>query len=70
MQNMPGGPEGEKVAAMAQTPDEVADEAFEKLGKEFSIVTGERNKRSVHDWRANHTADEYIRYMGSFYAED
>lgn len=70
MKNLPGGPEGEKVVALAQTPDEVADEAFEKLGKEFSIITGERNKRSVHDWKANHTADEYIRYMGSFYAED
>ena len=37
--------------------------------KEFSIITGERNKKSVHDLKANHTEDEYIRYMGSFYAD-
>lgn len=47
----------------------MVDEAFEKLGKEFSVISGERNKKSVQDWRANHTADEYIRYMGSFYQE-
>ena len=69
MKNFPKGPVGEQVVKLALTPDEVADEAFEKLGKEFSIITGERNKKSVHDWKANHTEDEYIRYMGSFYAD-
>ena len=42
---------------------------FEKLGKELSVISGERNKASVHDWKANHTEDDYIRYMGSFYQE-
>ena len=69
MKNFPKGPVGEQVVKLALTPDEVADEAFEKLGKELSIITGERNKKSVHDWKANHTEDEYIRYMGSFYAD-
>ena len=39
------------------------------LGREMSVIAGERNKASVHDWKANHTEDEYIRYMGSFYAD-
>lgn len=69
MKNFPKGPVGEQVVKLALTPDEVADEAFEKLGRELSIITGERNKKSVHDWKANHTEDEYIRYMGSFYAD-
>ena len=58
-----------KIARPGSRPEEVVDEAFEKLGKEFSVISGERNKKSVQDWRANHTADEYIRYMGSFYQE-
>ena len=69
MRNLPGGEEGAKVVALAQTPDEVADEAFAKLGTHLSIITGERNKKSVHDWKANHTEDEYIRYMGSFFTD-
>ena len=69
LNNLPGGPQGEAVMKIAQTPEEVVDEAFESLGKDLSIVCGERNKNSVHDWKANHTEDEYIRYMGSFYAD-
>lgn len=69
LRNVPGGPAGERVMAAAQTPEEVVDEAFEKLGKELSVITGDHNKKSVHDWKANHTEDEYIRYMGSFYQE-
>lgn len=69
LSNLPGGPQGEAVMKIAQTPEEVVDEAFEKLGHELSVITGERNKASVHDWKANHTEDEYIRYMGSFYSE-
>ena len=69
LNNLPGGPQGEAVMKIAQTPEEVVEEAFEKLGKEFSVIAGERNKKSVHDWKANHTEDEYIRYMGSFYQE-
>ena len=69
IKTFPKGPVGEQVVKLALTPEEVADEAFEKLGKEFSIITGERNKKSVHDGKANHTEDEYIRYMGSFYAD-
>ena len=53
----------------AQTPEEVVDEALKKLGKELSVISGERNKASVHDWKANHTEDDYIRYMGSFCKE-
>ena len=60
LSNLPGGPQG--------APEEVVDEAFEKLGRELSVIAGERNKASVHDWKANHTEDEYIRYMGSFYS--
>ena len=70
LNNLPGGPQGEAVMKIAQTPEEVVDEAFEKLGKEFSVIAGERNKNSVHDWKANHTEDEYIRYMGSFYQDN
>ena len=69
LSNLPGGPQGEAVMKIAQTPEEVVDEAFEKLGHELSVIAGERNKASVHDWKANHTEDEYIRYMGSFYSE-
>ena len=69
LNNLPGGPEGEAVMKIAQTPEEVVDEAFASLGKDLSIICGERNKNSVHDWKANHTEDEYIRYMGSFYAD-
>ena len=69
LSNLPGGPEGEAVMKIAQTPEEVVDEAFDSLGKDLSIICGERNKNSVHDWKANHTEDEYIRYMGSFYAD-
>ena len=64
LSNLPGGPQGEAVMKTAQTPEEVVDEAFEKLGKELSVISGERNKASVHDWKANHTEDDYIRYMG------
>ena len=67
LNNLPGGPAGEAVMKRAQTPEEVVDEAFEKLGKEFSVIAGETNKKNIHDWKANHTEDEYIRYMGSFY---
>lgn len=70
LSNLPGGPQGEAVMKIAQTPEEVVDEAFEKLGKELSVIAGERNKQSVHDWKANHTEDEYIRYMGSFYQDE
>ena len=37
------------------TPEECVDEAFEKLGKELSVIAGQRNKDSVHDWKDNHT---------------
>lgn len=69
LSNLPGGPQGEAVMKAAQTPEEVVDEAFEKLGHELSVIAGERNKANVRDWKANHTEDEYIRYMGSFYSE-
>lgn len=67
LNNLPGGPAGEAVMKRAMTPEAVADEAFEKLGKELSVIAGETNKQNIHDWKANHTDDEYIRYMGSFY---
>lgn len=69
LRNLPGGPAGEKVMKAAMKPEEVADEAFDKLGKELSVIAGEHNRKNVHDWKANHTEDEYIRYMGSFYKE-
>ena len=67
LRNLPGGPAGEAVMKRALTPEAVVDEAFEKLGKEFSVIAGDINKANIHDWKANHTEDEYIRYMGSFY---
>lgn len=69
LRNLPGGPAGERVMKMAMKPEEVADEAFDKLGTNLSVIAGEHNKNNVHDWKANHTEDEYIRYMGSFYKE-
>lgn len=69
LRNLPGGPQGEAVMKRAMKPEEVADEAFEKLGKELSVIAGDINKANVHDWKANHTEDEYIRYMGSFYED-
>ena len=67
LNNLPGGPAGEAVMKIALTPEECVDEAFDKLGKEFSVIAGKRNKDSVKDWQSNHSSDEYIRYMGSFY---
>ena len=43
--------------------------AFDKLGMYSSINTGQPNTIPAHDWKVNHTEDEYIRYMGSFYAD-
>ena len=67
LKNIPGGPAGEAVMKAALTPEACVEEAFENLGKKFSIITGEHNKASIHDWKANHTEDEFISYMGSFY---
>lgn len=67
LSNLPGGPAGEAVMKSALTLEACVDEAFENLGKKFSIIAGEHNKANVHNWQANHTADEYIAYMGSFY---
>lgn len=69
LSNLPQGEDGERVMKAAQTPEQVVEEAFEKLGKELSVIAGQHNKASVQDWRANHTSDEYIRYMGSFYKQ-
>lgn len=70
LKNLPGGPEGEQVMKAALTPEACVEEAFEKLGKEFSVIAGEHNKASVKNWRSNHTDDEYIKYMGSFYEQE
>lgn len=67
LSNLPGGPAGEAVMKSALTPEECVAEAFEKLGKEFSVIAGTHNKENVQNWKSNHTADEYITYMGSFY---
>ena len=67
LRNLPGGPAGEAVMKKALTPEQAVDEAFEHLGKDLSVIAGEANRESIHDWKANHTEDEYIRYMGSFY---
>ena len=60
LSNLPGGPQGEAVMKIALTPEECVDEAFEKLGKELSVIAGQRNKDSVHDWKANHTEDDVV----------
>ncbi|OOB79566.1 MAG: SDR family oxidoreductase, partial [Epulopiscium sp. Nuni2H_MBin003] len=55
LRNLPGGPQGEAVMKVALTPEACVDEAFEKLGKELSIIAGDGNKSSVKDWLSNHT---------------
>ena len=67
LSNLPGGPAGEAVMKAAMTPEACVEEAFEDLGKSFSVIAGEHNRQNVHNWKANKTEDEYIRYMGSFY---
>ena len=67
LSNLPGGPDGEAVMKAAMTPEACVEEAFENLGKSFSVIAGEHNRQNVHNWKANKTEDEYIRYMGSFY---
>lgn len=67
LKNLPGGPAGEAVMKSALTPEACVEEAFENLGKKFSIIAGDHNKANIHNWKANHTEDEYISYMGSFY---
>ena len=69
LSNLPGGPAGEAVMKSAQTPEACVEEAFEHLGKTFSHISSEHNRKNVHEWKANHSADEYITYMGSFYAK-
>lgn len=67
LKNLPGGPAGEAVMKSALTPEACVEEAFENLGKKLSIIAGEHNKDNIHNWKANHTEDEFISYMGSFY---
>lgn len=67
LRNLPGGPAGEAVMKSALTPEACVEEAFENLGKKLSIIAGEHNKANIHNWKANHTEDEFISYMGSFY---
>ena len=67
LNNLPGGPAGEAVMKAAMTPEACVEEAFANLGKSLSVIAGEHNKANVHNWKANKTEDEYIRYMGSFY---
>ena len=67
LSNLPGGPAEEAVMKAAMTPEACVEEAFENLGKSFSVIAGEHNRQNVHNWKANKTEDEYIRYMGSFY---
>ena len=69
LSNLPGGPAGEAVMKAAMAPEAVADEAFENLGKNLSVIAGEHNRKNLDNWRQNHTEDEYIRYMGSFYSD-
>ena len=54
----------------AMTPEACVEEAFDNLGKSLSVIAGEHNKANVHNWQANKTDDEYIRYMGSFYSNN
>lgn len=70
LSNLPGGPAGEAVMKSAQKPEDCVDEAFENLGKTFSLISGEHNRNNVQNWKSNHTVDEYIKYMGSFYERD
>ena len=70
LSNLPGGPAGEAVMKAAQTPEACVEEAFENLGKKLSLISGEHNRKNIHDWKANHTEDEYIKYMGSFYEKE
>ena len=40
LKNPPGGPAGEAVMKSALTPEECVNEAFENLGKTFSVIAG------------------------------
>lgn len=70
LSNLPGGPAGEAVMKAAMTPEACVEEAFDNLGKSLSVIAGDHNKANVHNWQANKTDDEYIRYMGSFYSNN
>lgn len=70
LSNLPGGPAGEAVMKSALQPEECVEEAFENLGKVYSVIAGAKNKENVQNWLANHSADEYIKYMGSFYEQN
>lgn len=67
LKNQPGGPEGEAARKNAMMPEEVVAEALAALGKQRSIVVGERNRAAVHHWQFDMTPDEAAAYMGSFY---
>ena len=67
LNNLPGGPADKAVMKAAMTPEACVEEAFENLGKCFCVIAGEHNRQNVHNWKANKTEDEYIRYMGAFY---
>lgn len=67
MKNLPGGPEGEAVMSRAMTSEDCVTEAFDSLGKDFSIVVGQHNRDTVNKWKKEMTTDEVITYMGSFY---
>ena len=41
LSNLPGGPAGEAVMKAAMTPEACVEEAFENLGKSFSVIAGD-----------------------------
>lgn len=67
LRNLPGGPDGHIALENAMEPSDVVKEAFDNLGKNRSIVAGERNRKNVHHWQCDMTSDEASAYMGSFY---
>ena len=67
LKNQPGGPEGEAARKAAMLPEEVVAEAMDALGKQRSIIAGERNREAVHHWLSHMTSDEMAELMGKFY---
>lgn len=64
LRNLPDGPMKEAGIKRGMTSEAVAEEAFSALGRRLSVIAGEANRKEIHEWQANHTADEFIRFRG------
>ena len=69
MKNLPGGAEGEAVMSRAMTSEDCVSEAFDALGKRYTIIAGQHNRDTVKKWQTEMDANDVIAYMGSFYED-